>query len=93
MFSFTNGITTASICWKLCKSGKADWRATVAAIDITIALILYKYKHPNIHSYGLLTELPIPTAIGGSFIRFGNFFNSEIVAITQTEVGVLYLTV
>ncbi|OGB94622.1 MAG: prolipoprotein diacylglyceryl transferase [candidate division NC10 bacterium RBG_16_65_8] len=49
------------------------------AAGILIALLLYTRK-PGRPSYlWLLDRVVIPTALGGFFIRLGNFFNSEIV--------------
>ena len=49
------------------------------AAGILIALLLYTRK-PGRPSYlWLLDRVVIPTALGGCFIRMGNFFNSEIV--------------
>jgi prolipoprotein diacylglyceryl transferase len=62
-----------------------------AAIAITIALILYKLKHPEYTFLWIIDRVAIPTAIGGSFIRFGNFFNSEIVGdYTDGSWGVVF---
>ncbi len=62
-----------------------------AAIAITIALILYKYNHPEHSFLWIIDRVAIPTAIGGSFIRFGNFFNSEIVGdYTDGSWGVVF---
>jgi prolipoprotein diacylglyceryl transferase len=49
------------------------------AAGILVALLLYSRK-PGRPSYlWLLDRVVIPTALGGFFIRMGNFFNSEIV--------------
>lgn len=49
------------------------------AAGILIALWLYT-RRPGRPSYlWLLDHVAIPTALGGFFIRMGNFFNSEIV--------------
>lgn len=62
-----------------------------AAIAITIALILYKRNHPEYSFLWIIDRVAIPTAIGGSFIRFGNFFNSEIVGkYTDGSWGVVF---
>ncbi len=62
-----------------------------AAIAITIALILYKRNHPELTFLWIIDRVAIPTAIGGSFIRFGNFFNSEIVGdYTDGSWGVVF---
>ncbi|MFN8283607.1 MAG: prolipoprotein diacylglyceryl transferase [Chitinophagales bacterium] len=62
-----------------------------AAIGITIALLLYKRNHPEYSFLWIIDRVAIPTAIGGSFIRFGNFFNSEIVGdYTDGSWGVIF---
>lgn len=62
-----------------------------AAIAIPIALYLYKRKHPEQNFLWIIDRVAIPTAIGGSFIRFGNFFNSEIVGdYTDGSWGVIF---
>ncbi|MCB0508162.1 MAG: prolipoprotein diacylglyceryl transferase [Bacteroidetes bacterium] len=62
-----------------------------AAIAITIALIIYKRKHPELSFFWIIDRVAIPTAIGASFIRFGNFFNSEIVGdYTDGSWGVVF---
>ena len=62
-----------------------------AAIAITIALLLYKRNHPEYSFLWIIDRVAIPTAIGGSFIRFGNFFNSEIVGdYTDGSWGVVF---
>lgn len=51
------------------------------AAGILIALLLYTRK-PGRPSYlWLLDRVAIPAALGGFFIRVGNFFNSEIVGM------------
>lgn len=59
------------------------WKGGLAshggAIGILIA-IYYFVKKKNQYSYlWLLDRIAIPTALGGSFIRLGNLFNSEII--------------
>ena len=62
-----------------------------AAICITIALIVYAKLHPEYTFLWIIDRVAIPTAIGGSFIRFGNFFNSEIVGdYTDGSWGVVF---
>jgi phosphatidylglycerol---prolipoprotein diacylglyceryl transferase len=62
-----------------------------AAIAIPIALYLYKRKHPEQTFLWIIDRVAIPTAIGGSFIRYGNFFNSEIVGkYTDGSWGVVF---
>jgi len=48
------------------------------AIGILIALYFYIKKRPHINFFWLVDRLVIVTALAGSFIRLGNFFNSEI---------------
>lgn len=59
------------------------WKGGLAshggAIGIFTALYIYSRRHPN-QPYGwLLDRMAIPGILGGSFIRIGNFFNSEII--------------
>lgn len=62
-----------------------------AAIAIPIALWLYKRQHPDQSFLWIIDRVAIPTAIGGSFIRYGNFFNSEIVGdYTDGSWGVVF---
>lgn len=48
------------------------------ALGILIALYFYLKKRPQISFLWLADRLVIVTALAGSFIRLGNFFNSEI---------------
>lgn len=52
-----------------------------AAIGIFLALYLYSRKRPDQPYLWLLSRMAIPVALGGFFIRLGNFFNSEIVGV------------
>ena len=52
-----------------------------AAIGILTALYLYVRKRPHIKYLWLIDRIVIPTALGGSFIRLGNLFNSEIIGV------------
>ena len=56
-------------------TGLASHGATIAAI---IGVWLYCRKWKDISMLWLLDRLVIPSAIGACFVRFGNFFNSEI---------------
>ncbi|MAU15867.1 MAG: prolipoprotein diacylglyceryl transferase [Muricauda sp.] len=56
-------------------TGLASHGATIAAI---IGIWLYCRKWKDIKMLWLLDRLVVPSAIGASFVRFGNFFNSEI---------------
>ncbi|CVK15401.1 prolipoprotein diacylglyceryl transferase [Apibacter mensalis] len=50
-----------------------------AAIGILISLYLFTRKYLKRTFYWILDRIVIPVSIGGMFIRFGNFFNSEII--------------
>ncbi len=50
-----------------------------AAIGILIALYLYTKKRPDQPFLWLVDRMVIAVALAGSFIRIGNFFNSEII--------------
>ena len=62
-----------------------------AAFGVLIGLFLFRRKHPQ-YSYLWLTDrLVIVSALGGAFIRFGNFLNSEIVGKpTDGPFGVIF---
>jgi len=51
------------------------------AIGITLGLWLYARLHPSQPFLWLLDRIAVPTALAGSFIRLGNFFNSEIIGV------------
>ncbi|MCX7797088.1 MAG: prolipoprotein diacylglyceryl transferase [Melioribacter sp.] len=59
------------------------WKGGLAshggAVGILIALYFFIKKHPQYSYLWLLDRIAIPTALGGSFIRLGNLFNSEII--------------
>ncbi len=61
----------------------AVWKGGLAshggALGILIALYLYTRRSGAPRYLWLLDRVVIPTALGGCFIRLGNFFNSEIV--------------
>jgi len=62
-----------------------------AAIGILTALYFYirKYKYASL--LWLLDRISITVALGGIFIRIGNFFNSEIVGkYTGSSFGVIF---
>ncbi|MFY0675544.1 MAG: prolipoprotein diacylglyceryl transferase [Bacteroidia bacterium] len=63
-----------------------------AAIGILIALWLYKRKTKIDRSYlWIVDRLVIVVAIGGFFVRFGNFTNSEIIGKpTDAATGVIF---
>ncbi|MFQ3341014.1 MAG: phosphatidylglycerol:prolipoprotein diacylglycerol transferase [Flavobacteriaceae bacterium] len=63
-----------------------------AVIGTLIGLYLYKRKFTHKSLLWLLDCVTVPIAIGASFVRFGNFFNSEIVGkYTDSNFGVVFL--
>ncbi len=63
-----------------------------AAIGIIIAMYWYSKKILKKHILWILDRIVIPVAIGGVFVRIGNFFNSEIIGKpTGTDFGVVFL--
>lgn len=62
-----------------------------AAIGIVIAMYLYSKKILKKPLLWIMDRIGIPVAIGGMFIRFGNFMNSEIVGKpTHSNFGVIF---
>ena len=62
-----------------------------AVIGITTALYLYMRKFKYASLLWLLDRIAITVALGGIFIRIGNFFNSEIVGkYTGSNFGVVF---
>ena len=59
------------------------WRGGLAshggAMGIIISLYLFIRKNPQFSLLWILDRVAVPTALGGAFIRIGNFFNSEIL--------------
>lgn len=64
------------------KGGLASHGAFIGNI---LAIWLYVRKRPHISYIWVLDRMTIPFAIGGVFVRVGNFFNSEIYGV-PTEV-------
>jgi prolipoprotein diacylglyceryl transferase len=63
-----------------------------AVIGSLIGLYLYKRKFKERPLLWVLDRVTIPVALGASFVRVGNFFNSEIVGkYTRTNFGVVFL--
>ncbi len=63
-----------------------------AVLGVLVGLYLYKLNFKMHSLLWLLDRITIPIAIGASFVRFGNFFNSEIVGkYTGTNFGVVFL--
>ena len=52
-----------------------------AFIGNILAIWLYVRKRPHISYMWVLDRMTIPFAIGGVFVRIGNFFNSEIYGL------------
>jgi len=63
-----------------------------AVIGSLIGLYLYKRKFKERSLFWLLDRVTIPVALGASFVRLGNFFNSEIVGkYSNSNFGVVFL--
>lgn len=63
-----------------------------AAIGIIIAMYYLAKKHTNMSFWWLADRVVIPTAVGGAFIRTGNFFNSEIYGHeTDAPWGIIFI--
>ena len=60
-------------------TGFAGLASHGAAVGIIIAMLLYIRKYPDMKLSWVLDRIVIPITIGGMFVRFGNFMNSEIV--------------
>lgn len=56
-----------------------------AAAGILIAMYLYVQKFKNMSFLWLADRVVIVVALGGAFIRTGNFFNSEIIGEPTTQ--------
>lgn len=62
-----------------------------ATIGIITAMFIYKYKFKYDSVLWIFDRLAIPVAIGGMFVRIGNFFNSEIVGnYTNSNFGIVF---
>lgn len=62
-----------------------------AAIGIIIAMYLYSKKVIQKPVHWILDRIVIPVALGGIFVRLGNFFNSEIVGKpTNSDYGIIF---
>ncbi len=63
-----------------------------AVIGSLIGLYLYKLKFKQETLLWLLDRVTVPVTIGASFVRLGNFFNSEIVGrYSNSNYGVVFL--
>ncbi|MCI2228017.1 prolipoprotein diacylglyceryl transferase [Polaribacter sp. MSW13] len=75
--------------WKF--TGYTGFASHGAAIGIPIALYFYAKKHLQKPWLFILDRLAIMVALAGFFIRFGNFFNSEIYGKpTGSNFGVIF---
>lgn len=82
LFGFING-------YKF--TGFAGLASHGAAIGIITAMYLYRRKYKYKTLLWILDKIVIPVAIGGVFVRLGNFFNSEIVGkYTNSDFGVVF---
>ena len=62
-----------------------------AAIGVLTGIFIFQKLNPFKPLIWILDRLTIPAAIGGVFIRTGNFFNSEIVGkYTGSNFGVVF---
>lgn len=62
-----------------------------AAFGTLFGIYLFKKRHPKYDYLWLTDRLVIVSALGGAFIRFGNFMNSEIVGKpTDGPLGVIF---
>ena len=63
-----------------------------ATIGIIISIIIYKIKYKYDSVLWIFDRLVIAVALGGTLVRIGNFFNSEIVGIfTKSDYGVVFV--
>lgn len=75
--------------WKF--TGFTGFASHGAAIGIPLALYFYAKKHLHKPWLFILDRLAIVVALAGFFIRFGNFFNSEIYGKeTGSNFGVIF---
>lgn len=62
-----------------------------AAIGILTAIYLFTKKYKEYSFFWLMDRLVITVALGGSFIRLGNLFNSEIIGVaTGSDWGFVF---
>ena len=63
-----------------------------ATVGIIISIFIYKIRYKYDSVLWIFDRLVIAVAIGGMFVRIGNFFNSEIVGkFTNSGFGVVFL--
>ena len=72
-------------------TGFAGLASHGAAIGIIVAMYLYRRKYQYRSLLWILDKIVIAVALGGVFVRIGNFFNSEIVGTyTNSDFGVIF---
>lgn len=72
-------------------TGFAGLASHGAAIGIITAMYLYRRKYKYKTLLWILDRIVLPVAIGGVFVRLGNFFNSEIVGkYTNSDFGIVF---
>ena len=82
LFGFING-------YKF--TGFAGLASHGGAIGVIFAMYLHRKKHQYKSLLWILDRIVVPVAIGGAFVRLGNFFNSEIVGkFTNSNFGVIF---
>jgi len=82
LFGFING-------YKF--TGFAGLASHGGAIGVIFALYLHRRKFTYKTYLWILDKAVIPSAIGGAFVRLGNFFNSEIVGkYTNSDFGIIF---
>jgi prolipoprotein diacylglyceryl transferase len=63
-----------------------------ATVGIIVSIILYKIRYKYDSVLWIFDRIVIAVALGGMFVRIGNFFNSEIVGkYTNSDFGVIFL--
>ena len=63
-----------------------------ATVGIIISIFIYKIRYKYDSVLWIFDRLVIAVAIGGMFVRIGNFINSEIVGkFTNSDFGVVFL--
>ncbi len=72
-------------------TGFAGLASHGAAAGVIFAMYLHRRKHTYKSLLWILDRIVVPVAIGGAFVRLGNFFNSEIVGkYTNSDFGVVF---
>lgn len=72
-------------------TGFAGLASHGGAIGVIFAMYLHRKKHQYKSLLWILDRIVTPVAIGGAFVRLGNFFNSEIVGkYTNSDFGIVF---